>query len=348
MPDLESRIAEWRRQMIAGGITDPEALDELESHLREDVERNVQSGLNAQQAFDAAVAKIGDAHALKFEFGNSGTTKPSDHWPWVVRIGLFIGAILYLVKDLSRLERLLALGLVWAVMFVLSRAVLRFRRRLAPEPRAKPVAVIFKFAPVLVVVWWLIAVGNAANVISVHLSPTAERFLTNIVICAACVVLVFALFRERRRVSFELLTATPWSFTARQSLTIARSEASGLYHDFIGTEHLLLGLLKSESVVPGILKKLGVNDNDVRSEIQKLVGIGPAHEVSAEIPLTPRAREALQLATKEAKTRRQLAPGPEHIFLGLLRENSGVAAVVLKKLGVRFEKAREIISRELL
>jgi ATP-dependent Clp protease ATP-binding subunit ClpC len=91
-----------------------------------------------------------------------------------------------------------------------------------------------------------------------------------------------------------------------------------------------------------------VNDDAVRSEIRKLVEIGPAHEISADIPLTPRARKALQLAAEEAKSWHHSSPGAEHVFLGLLREGSGVAAVALKNLGVRLEKAREIISNEWL
>src|SRR6476661_8231305 len=103
MPDLETRIAQWRRQMIAGGITNPEVLDELESHLREDIERHARSGLNVQQAFDAAVAKIGDASALKSEFGISGEPKLPDRLR-PARIGLFLAAMFlwnWLVKDLN-------------------------------------------------------------------------------------------------------------------------------------------------------------------------------------------------------------------------------------------------------
>src|SRR5262245_34942602 len=196
-----------------------------------------------------------------------------------------------------------------------------------------------------VALWPLVALCSLANLFHFRLGIAAEMFIWNLFFLCVAVTLWSVRFYPE---SFDVLTATPWSFTARQSFAIARAEASGLYHDFIGTEHLLLGLLKSEPGIPGILKKLGVNDDDVRSEIRKLVDIGPVHEVSDEIPLTPRARKALQLAAKEAEDRRHSVPSAEHIFLGLLREGSGLAAVALKNLGIRLEKAREIVSNELL
>ena len=75
MPDLEKQIAEWRRQMLAAGIKTPVPLEELESHLREDVERQIQLGMSAQEAFDAAVERVGQASALKSEFEKAGGTK---------------------------------------------------------------------------------------------------------------------------------------------------------------------------------------------------------------------------------------------------------------------------------
>src|ERR1044072_3724097 len=75
MPDLEEKIAEWRRQMAVGGIKSRPLLDELESHLREDVERQIRLGLSPQQAFEAAVQRIGQASALKMEFKKVGATE---------------------------------------------------------------------------------------------------------------------------------------------------------------------------------------------------------------------------------------------------------------------------------
>jgi ATP-dependent Clp protease ATP-binding subunit ClpC len=96
-----------------------------------------------------------------------------------------------------------------------------------------------------------------------------------------------------------------------------------------------------------VLQKLGVKNEALRREIEKFVPVGSEAVTAAKIPYTPRAREALQLAANEARKLNQPHIKAEHIFLGLLREGSGVAAVVLKKLGVRLENARAEVSKEM-
>jgi ATP-dependent Clp protease ATP-binding subunit ClpC len=100
-------------------------------------------------------------------------------------------------------------------------------------------------------------------------------------------------------------------------------------------------------VVSKVLRRFGVERDAVRVEIEKLVGPGPVHEVNPAIPFTPRARKALQLAASEAKAMNQARVGTEHIFLGLLSEGSGVAALVLKNLGIETQRTREEILKEI-
>ena len=139
-----------------------------------------------------------------------------------------------------------------------------------------------------------------------------------------------------------------FSSSAQWALEMARAEAPLFHHDFIGTEHVLLGLLKSpDGKVGRVLHALGVNHEAVRHEIEKIVGTGPLHETQPVIPFTPRARQALHLATNEAKAFNRECADPEHILLGLLLEGGGVAALVLKKLGVEPEMARQQVLKEL-
>jgi ATP-dependent Clp protease ATP-binding subunit ClpC len=136
--------------------------------------------------------------------------------------------------------------------------------------------------------------------------------------------------------------------TALRALACAQEEAPRLRHDFIGTEHVLLGLLRSESgPVPRVLRKLGLSRELIAEEIETFVGLGPDHQPAATIPYTPRARKALAIAAREAKALNHVHVGAEHVFLGLLIEGDGVAARVLQRLGVRTELAREAVRKEL-
>jgi ATP-dependent Clp protease ATP-binding subunit ClpC len=135
---------------------------------------------------------------------------------------------------------------------------------------------------------------------------------------------------------------------ARQALELAPEEARRFKHDFVGTEHLLLSLTRVPSgVVANVIGRLGLDSDSVRLEIEKLVSHGVATAgAAAEIPFTPRAKRALQLAADEASVFNQDQIRPEHVFLGLLLEGSGVAALVLKQLGVGIERAREEVLKE--
>jgi hypothetical protein len=237
MFDLEQSIAEWRRRMLAEATRNASVLDELESHLREDMERQILSGLGEREAFEAAVQRIGQPSSLKCEF-----------------------------------EKLR--GRKWGVFGTLKGIV---------------------FGP-------------------------------------------FVPFPPVR-------TFTP---SARRTLELARAEAPRLHHNFVGTEHVLLGLLALENgAVPNVLKTMGVDREDLRRQVEKWVSIFPSGKMAARLPYTPRVKKALRIAAKEAASCKNVCVGPEHIFLGLLIEGDGVAGRVLKHLGVSIQTARREILSEL-
>jgi len=237
MFNLEQSISDWRRRMLAAGVKNPNVLDELESHLREDVERQIQSGSSAEQAFEAAVQRIGQAGSLKREFAKVGGRR------WVL---------------LRKLKGMLVESVI-------------------PFPA--------------------------------------------------------------------LSTFTP---SARQTLELARTEAPRLHHNFVGTEHVLLGLLSLENgVVPNVLKRMSVDRDDLRKQVEKWASIFPSKKTMARLPYTPRVKKALRIAAREAKACNHACIGAEHIFLGLLLEGDGVAGRVLENLGVNIQTAREEILTEL-
>src|SRR6185503_14225352 len=236
MFNLEQSISEWRGQMLSAGVKNPDIVDELESHLREDLARRVQSGESEEQAFEAAVQGVGQASVLKHEFAKLGEKK----WAW-----------------LRKLKGIMAAAFV-------------------PVP--------------------------------------------------------------------SLSTFTPG---ALRTLELARQEAPRLNHGFIGTEHVLLGLLALEDgVVPNVLKKLGVDREGVRRQIENWVSTFPPSKMPDRVPYTPRVKKSLYFAAREAKVFRNAPVGAEHILLGLVLEGEGVAGRVLRDFGLSPESTREEIMRE--
>jgi ATP-dependent Clp protease ATP-binding subunit ClpC len=135
---------------------------------------------------------------------------------------------------------------------------------------------------------------------------------------------------------------------AQQVLALARKEADRFNHNFVGTEHLLLGLIKlGQGVAVNVLQKMGLDLDTVRLAVEKEVGTGPDQKLAGNIPYTPRVKKVLALASKEAKALNHTYVGTEHILLGLLREGDGVAARVLKNLEIDIEQTRQEILKEL-
>jgi len=135
---------------------------------------------------------------------------------------------------------------------------------------------------------------------------------------------------------------------AQQVLALARKEADRFNHNYVGTEHILLGLIKlGQGVAVNVLHKLGLDLETVRMQVEQQVGSGPETKMVGNIPYTPRVKKVLALASKEAKALNHSYVGTEHILLGLLREGEGVAAQVLRNLDINLDKARNEILKEL-
>jgi len=127
---------------------------------------------------------------------------------------------------------------------------------------------------------------------------------------------------------------------ARRVLSLAQEEAQRFQHNYIGTEHLLLGLVREgEGVAARVLNNLGVDLNKVRSTVEFIIGRGD-RVVLGEIGLTPRAKKVIELAVDEARRLDHHYIGTEHLLLGLVREGQGIASGVLESLGVNLERVR--------
>jgi len=128
---------------------------------------------------------------------------------------------------------------------------------------------------------------------------------------------------------------------ARKVIILAKEEARRFNHDYIGTEHILLGLVREgEGVAAAVLQKMGVSLEKIRLEIEKLVQPGPTTQIIGDIPFTPRAKKALELAAEEARALGHNYIGTEHLLLGLLREGEGIASQVLLNMGLDLNTVR--------
>ena len=345
MFNLEKSIAEWRRQMIAGGIKSPHVLDELESHLREDVEQRVRSGVPAHRAFEEAVHQIGNADALKLEFAK--VTPPGPRLSFNFQRTACIATALFVVlvetwmlfeNEATRAERLLGLAMVWVTAAYigsfpyLNRKIWRGVRGF--EIR-NLLSIVCTYVPALQII--LLFLSGVANVVQL---PSGIIF--NVVfwtILTACYATALVLIYG---ISADILKL--WTPAAMQAFEAADAEALRFHHDFVGTEHVLLGLMGIEnSSVSKVLERLGVRGETVRAEIERIVSSFTKSGPAKALRCTPRAKKAMRIALREAKAMKRDCVDTDHLLLGLLREGSGVAAVVLKNLGVNPANAREEI-----
>jgi ATP-dependent Clp protease ATP-binding subunit ClpC len=128
---------------------------------------------------------------------------------------------------------------------------------------------------------------------------------------------------------------------ARRVMVLAQQEARMLNHDYVGTEHLLLGLIREgEGFAAKALESLGISLDAVRQQVEEITGQGQ-QAPSGRIPFTPRAKKVLELSLREAMHLAHHYIGTEHILLGLVREGDGVAAQVLVNLGADLNRVRE-------
>ena len=129
---------------------------------------------------------------------------------------------------------------------------------------------------------------------------------------------------------------------ARKVMQLANQEAQRFNHEYIGTEHILLGLVKEGSgVAANVLKNLEVDLRKIRQGVEKIVKTGPSMVTMGQLPFTPRAKKVLELSMEEASNLGHNYIGTEHLLLGLIKENEGIAAQVLLNLGVKLEDVRE-------
>ena len=132
---------------------------------------------------------------------------------------------------------------------------------------------------------------------------------------------------------------------ARQVLTYAQDEAQRFDHNYIGTEHILLGLIRQgDGTAARVLERMGVELAKVRTAVDFIIGRGD-QPAFGEIGLTPRAKRVIELAIDEARTLGHRYIGTEHLLLGLVREGEGIAAGVLESLGVKLDKVRDEVMR---
>src|SRR5438477_709791 len=128
---------------------------------------------------------------------------------------------------------------------------------------------------------------------------------------------------------------------AKRVLALAQDEAIRFNHNYIGTEHLLLGLVREgEGVAARVLDSLGVELSKVRTAVEFIIGRGDSTTSPSEITLSPRTKKVIELAIDEARKLGHSHVGTEHLLLGLVREGEGIAAGVLESLGVSLEKVR--------
>ncbi|MCA9048942.1 MAG: NDP-hexose 4-ketoreductase, partial [Planctomycetaceae bacterium] len=129
---------------------------------------------------------------------------------------------------------------------------------------------------------------------------------------------------------------------ARKVMQLANQEAQRFNHEYIGTEHILLGLVKEGSgVAANVLKNLDVDLRKIRIEVEKIVQTGPDMVTMGKLPQTPRAKKVIEYAMEEARNLNHNYVGTEHLLLGLLREQEGVAAQVLMNLGMKLDDVRD-------
>lgn len=279
MFDLDQAISKWRQQMATGGIKAPDVLDELESHLRDDVAERMRSGLSVEQAFEAAVQQMGTVGGLKTEFAKVGRTN----------------------ERLRRQLKGICCGAL-AGLLVLASAFSFFRLGMI--------------------------LGAGTLLFSAF----------------TCIVFSVRGWRHAAQIERGFNNLSPGG---KQSLELAREEAPRLHHNFVGTEHVLLGLTRVETgIAVNVMKRLGLNREVIVREVEQLVSGFPAQEAVANIPYTPRVKKTILFAAKEAKVRNHDHIGSEDILLGLLLEGDGVAARVLQRLGVQIETVREAILKE--
>lgn len=347
MFNLDQAISNWRKQMLAAGIKSGEVLDELESHLREDVEQAMRSSVSAERAFREAVRRVGAAESLNREFAKVRRPVARFSHNTVRAVYLATAAFVlavetwtFMVYDVPIPERVFGIGVVALIAGYIGALpdLNRFSwRGVGGNGPRKAIAAVCNAT---IAVWFGLLWLDLLHIKTLPVGIVAGAICWGLIAAGAMTIMVFVLGAEEEALDL-------WAPAAWRSLELAEAEAAQLHHDFIGTEHVLLGLLGEEnSKVRKVLENLGVHRETVRGEIEKIVGAGPQSRTKRPAVYTPRAKKAFQLAIREAKAARASRAEPEHVLLGLLDGCGGVAAMVLNKMGVDAKKVREEIRKQ--
>lgn len=135
---------------------------------------------------------------------------------------------------------------------------------------------------------------------------------------------------------------------AKQVIKLAKKEAQRMNHNYLGTEHILLGLLKlGQGIAVNVLRNMNIDYEIVRQEVEKLVGFGPEIQLYGDPALTGKVKKVIEYANEEAATLNHNYVGTEHLLLGLLRQTDGVAAQVLENLNINLKEVRKEVLKEL-
>jgi ATP-dependent Clp protease ATP-binding subunit ClpA len=192
-----------------------------------------------------------------------------------------------------------------------------------------------------------IAAGVLCGIALVLLVLDPDGFLTPIIILLDLTAILTFLAQFLPEVADFFSQAGMYErFTdrARKVMRLAYQEAQRFNHEYIGTEHILLDLVREGTgVAANVLKNLDINLRKIRLEVEKIVEVGPDMVTMGKLPLSPRAKELIDYAKDEAHKLKHNYVGTEHLLLGLLREQESVAAQVLMNLGVELESVREEI-----
>lgn len=360
MFDLEQKIAEWRRELACAGITETSFVDELESHLREEIERRVQSGEEIEQAFGAAVVGLGDAAVLAVEFGKLWPDRQRSKFLQIFYYGcttfvLVVGIGTLWVYEAPPLQRMLGIAAILLMSVGLCGLPNVLRR--ASKAWFERLAKIFKLGCQFTLLWSMLAVFQALHILTLGMGivPTMVCWCASAtaVLCGLACVVVSRNPPSAGNGEFgntlPVGPTPPFPSDSGEALPegtlqAATAQACRLGHDYIGTEHLLLAVLQSaETRLDRLLRVLQLERQVIRREIERSVLPCPNAPMRASFRLTPRARKAIRIARKEAEGRNQARLGMEQVFLGLLLERTGVAGRVLRRLGVDFQRARKVV-----
>ncbi|HWD94746.1 MAG TPA: Clp protease N-terminal domain-containing protein [Verrucomicrobiae bacterium] len=335
--------------MTAEGIKSREVLDELESHLRDDVEQQARAGAATEKAFQEAVRRIGTSDKVRVEFAKVTAPATAVNLKFLRVCCLALAAFVILVEswtlfafEISPLERILGITFVVSIAGYIG-ALPYLNRTWFPGVRGwtlrNALGTVCNLGALL---WILLALSSALGVVRWHAGIIFEVAGWSLLSAATATVFVFALRTDNEALRL-------WSPAVKQCFDAAEKEALRFHHDFIGTEHVLLGLLENDGIVSKVLGKMGVSRDIVRADIEKIVGAGQQLRSSRQATpvCTPRMKKTIRLAMKEARTLERERVDAEHLFLGLLLEGGGVAAVILQKQGVSPDRARREILDEL-